>query len=91
MTQRRIAQILSTTEASISHYLSGKRGSSITLGPPVLEAINRLADRICRGTISSDVLARHICHLCRAIRQSCAVCPAPTPQACNTCTRLKLR
>jgi predicted transcriptional regulator len=88
MTQRKIAELLSTTEASISHYIKGKRGTAIMLGPPIQKDISQLAERIATGTISQDEMVEGMCALCRKVRQSCAICGSETPEDCNNCTYL---
>ncbi|MFX1562448.1 MAG: transcriptional regulator [Promethearchaeota archaeon] len=88
ITQRKIAELLSTTEASISHYIKGKRGAAIMLGPPIHKDINYLAERIAAGSISQEDMVERMCTLCRKVRQSCAVCAAESPEECQTCTLL---
>jgi len=87
MTQRKIAELLSTTEASISHYIRGKRGTAIMLGPIIHSDIQSLAERISAGTIRQDEMVEGMCALCRKVRQTCAVCGAESIEECSTCKR----
>lgn len=88
MSQREVAKLLSTTEASISHYVKGKRGSALMIGPPMQEEINRLADRIKTETIPEEDLVKEMCTLCQKVRRSCAICGAESEDECDRCEYL---
>jgi predicted transcriptional regulator len=85
MTQKQVADLLATTEASISHYVKGKRGSALTLGPTILEEINHIADRIIDGSITFEDLTSEMCRLCKKVRTTCAICGAESLANCNAC------
>jgi predicted transcriptional regulator len=85
VSQRRVAELLSTTEASISHYIKGKRGSAMLLGPSIVAEIGHLADRIAGDTINGKALTRELCAICRKVRSSCATCGAEGPEDCRKC------
>lgn len=86
VSQRQVAELLSTTEASISHYIKRKRGSAIMLGPSIVAEIGQLADRIATDTIAGKALVREVCTICRKVRASCAICAAKGPEDCQECT-----
>lgn len=65
LTQRVIAELLSTTEATISHYRKGKRGVAVDLEPDILKAIDQLADQMVAQPIPSEELRERICSLCK--------------------------
>ena len=89
MSQRQVAELLSTTEASISHYVKGKRGSAVKLGYPMQEEINTLADRIKSEAISNEELVNEMCSLCRQVRTSCAICESEELTNCDSCSHFK--
>lgn len=89
VSQRRVAELLSTTEASVSHYIKGKRGSAMMLGPSIIAEIGRLADRIAKSTIDEKALTQELCGICRKVRVSCATCAAEGPEDCARCTLVK--
>lgn len=85
ISQRKIAELFDTTEASISHYVKGKRGSSLILGPHVQNAIGHIADKIVDETINTEKLAEELCGLCQRVRRTCAMCDATSPDNCEEC------
>jgi len=89
VSQRQVAELLSTTEASISHYVKGKRGSAMMLGPSIVAELGRLADRIAEDTIDGKTLTKELCAICRKVRASCATCTAEGPQDCAECKLVK--
>jgi predicted transcriptional regulator len=86
MTQVQVSKILGTTEATISHYMKGERGSSIVLGRHIQEAIDMLAHKISTGTLSDEQITKEVCGICQQIRNSCAICGAETSQDCEDCS-----
>ncbi|MFX1562074.1 MAG: transcriptional regulator [Promethearchaeota archaeon] len=88
MSQRKIAELLSTTEASISHYIKGKRGTALMLGPIIQKDVQILAERISAGTIGQDEMVDRMCALCRKVRETCALCGAESIEECTTCKHI---
>ncbi|MFX1564778.1 MAG: transcriptional regulator [Promethearchaeota archaeon] len=86
MTQVQVSKVLGTTEATISHYMKGERGSSVVLGKHVQEAISTLAHKISKATVTGDQITKEVCSICKQVRESCAVCGAETSQDCTACT-----
>jgi len=86
MTQVQVSKILGTTEATISHYMKGERGSSIVLGQHIQESIDALAHKIRTGTLTDDQITKEVCGICQHVRDSCAVCGAETTGDCLDCT-----
>jgi predicted transcriptional regulator len=86
MTQVQVSKILGTTEATISHYMKGERGSSVVLGKHVQEAIKTLAHNISTGSVTGDQITKEVCSICQQVRESCAVCGAESSQDCTTCS-----
>lgn len=84
-----MAELLSTTEASISHYVKRKRGSALMLGPSIVAEIGHLADRIAEDTIDEKTLTQELCAICRKVRSSCATCAAKGPEDCTRCRLVK--
>jgi predicted transcriptional regulator len=74
MTQRQIAKLLSTTEATISHYRKGKRGVAVDLTPEILEAIDQLADELVAQPLPAEKLRTRICVLCNKATETTVVC-----------------
>lgn len=89
VSQRQVAELLSTTEASISHYVKGKRGSAMMLGPSIVAEIGHVADRIAEDTIDRKTLTQELCAICRKVRASCATCAAKSPEDCTGCKLVK--
>ncbi len=74
LTQRQIAELLATTEATISHYRRGKRGIAVKIKPDILKAIDQLADKLVAQTIPVEELREHICRLCNKATNIPVVC-----------------
>ena len=74
LAQRRIAELLSTTEATISHYQKGKRGNSVKLEADILEVIDQLADQIIEQEIPAEELRDRICRLCNKATKTYVAC-----------------
>jgi predicted transcriptional regulator len=86
MTQVQVSKIFGTTEATISHYMKGERGSSVILGQHIQDAIDELAKKISTGSLSEKQITQEVCSICQRVRDSCAVCGAETPQDCSHCS-----
>ncbi len=85
MTQVQVSKILGTTEATISHYMKGERGSSVVLGQHIQDAIETLANRISTGAFANDQITQKVCDICQQVRDSCAICGAETSEECSNC------
>jgi len=66
LTQRKTAEILGLTEASVSRYISGKRGEIKKLNKEMIEEIQKSTTRICNG--DSLVLIEEICRICNIFK-----------------------
>ncbi len=85
MTQVQVSKVLGTTEATISHYMKGERGSSVVLGQHVQEMVDDLAKKISNGSLSEEQITKGVCSICQLVRESCAVCGAETAADCSHC------
>lgn len=74
MTQVQVSKILGTTEATISHYMKGERGSSVDLGKDIQEAIEELARKISSGSLTDEQITKGVCGICQTVRNSCVAC-----------------
>lgn len=61
-TQRKAAEILGLTEASVSRYISDKRGEIKKLNKEMMKEIQKSTARICTG--DSLILIEEICRIC---------------------------
>lgn len=66
LTQREAAKILGTTEASVSRYISGKRGHSEINDNEILNEIGESANRIFDGNGTSVI--KETCKICNLIK-----------------------
>ena len=64
--QRRTAEKLGTTEATISRYISGKRGVFEIADKEIIEEIRKSAEKISKG--NDSVVVTEICRICRLIK-----------------------
>ena len=60
--QRKAAEILGLTEASVSRYISDKRGEIKKLNKEMMKEIQKSTTRICTG--DSLILIEEICRIC---------------------------
>lgn len=74
LTQRQVAELLATTEATISHYRKGKRGVAVKLEPDILKAIDQLADQLVAQVIPVDELREQVCRLCNQATKTEVTC-----------------
>ncbi|MFW9831922.1 MAG: transcriptional regulator [Candidatus Thorarchaeota archaeon] len=86
MTQVDVSKILGTTEATISHYMKGERGSAVIIGQNILDEIDQIAKRIKKGVLSEEEVTKEVCAICQKVRTSCAICGAETTESCNSCS-----
>jgi predicted transcriptional regulator len=85
MTQVEVSKLLGTTEATISHYMKGERGSAVILGKHVLDMVDRVAKKIKSGTLSDEQVTKEVCGICQNVRRTCAVCGATSMEDCAHC------
>jgi predicted transcriptional regulator len=74
--QLEIASLLGITQASVSYYLTSKRGygSELSKKLPMLEDIGRkLAEDLVKGTPSSNVM-KTVCDLCKSLKVYDVLC-----------------
>ena len=64
--QRRTAEKLGTTEATISRYISGKRGVFEIADKQIIEEISKSAEKISKG--NDSLVVNEICRICRYIK-----------------------
>jgi predicted transcriptional regulator len=86
MTQVEISKFLGTTEATISHYMKGERGSQVVLGQHVTDEIEQVAHKIATGALTEKQTTQELCGICQRVRTTCAVCGAETTEDCDHCT-----
>lgn len=86
MTQVEVSKLLGTTEATISHYMKGARGSAVVLGKHVLDEVDLVAKKFKSGALSEEEISKEVCGICQKVRTTCAVCGAETTEACETCS-----
>ena len=68
LTQKKVAQKLGLTEAAVSRYVSGKRGTSEKLDGEILKEITKSVNKIVEGNGTS--LIEEICRVCSLIKAS---------------------
>ncbi len=74
LAQRRVAELLATTEATISHYQKRKRGNAVKLEGDILEAIDTLADELTASKIPTEEVRERICRLCNKATKTTVIC-----------------
>jgi predicted transcriptional regulator len=68
LTQKKTAQNLGLTEAAVSRYVSGKRGTSEILDGEILKEITKSVNQIVEGNGTSMI--EETCRICRLIKAS---------------------
>ena len=71
LAQSKVASLLGVTQASVSHYLSFKRGKlpGDICDPDMVEAMAKeIADGIARGSMGPEELPRALCRICLHIK-----------------------
>ena len=68
MTQRKAAEKLGLTEASISRYVSDKRGKIKKLNKNLMKEIQKSTSRICKG--NNLILVEEICRICNLLKSN---------------------
>ena len=68
LTQRQAAEKLGLTEASVSRYISGKRGEIKKLNKEMMEEIQKSTTRIYTG--DSLILVEEICRICNIFKSN---------------------
>ncbi len=65
ISQKKAAQILGLTEAAISQYISGKRGSEVIFSESVADEIRKSADRVMKSDSSRSEMVAEIYRICQ--------------------------
>jgi predicted transcriptional regulator len=68
LTQRKAAEKLGLTEASISRYVSGKRGKIKKLNKELMKEIQESTSRIYKG--DNLILGEEICRICNLLKSN---------------------
>lgn len=68
LTQKNTAQKLGLTEAAVSRYVSGKRGTSEILDGEILKEIAKSVNQIVEGNGTSMI--EETCRICRLLKAS---------------------
>lgn len=94
------AKQLGTTQASISHYISSKRGEKLIkqleASPKVRTVANKIAEGIATKKFSPFDAMMHFCSLCQSLRSEDIICEwhkgnLDLPETCNVCPPIKKR
>lgn len=84
--QKQAAKLLGLTEAAVSQYLSGKRGTDVKFEPEMKAEIRKSVDSIMKG---SEVMAEmhRITSFCRKRGTLCRLHRkmGPVPEGCRVC------
>ena len=70
--QAQVASLLGVTQASVSHYLSAKRGKLVKgiCEPEELRLMaSEIASKIAQGAAARDEIARMLCRLCSRLKK----------------------
>jgi len=73
ITQSKAAELLDTTQPTISHYkrdLRGRKVSILKQHPPLMEMIDSIAKRIMSGEISPKQTGAEFCSICRYMQKN---------------------
>lgn len=94
LSQMEVAQLLGTTQAAVSQYVSSKRGARKSKGFEEVPRIDELADEVARGialgTLSSADAMLSFCKMCKAFRTQDVACTlhkdlVQLPNGCDIC------
>lgn len=88
MSQKDVATTLGMTEAAVSQYVKGKRGTKIDLRSGARGAIAKLADDIVSGRAPN--LMTEVCRVCGKAKAERTLCGphmefALVPKGCDAC------
>jgi len=78
LAQSRVASLLGVTQASISHYLSAKRGKlrGLICKPEELKSMAReIADKIASGSVGPEELPKLFCEMCARLKREKGLLP----------------
>jgi predicted transcriptional regulator len=94
-TQEEIASKLGITQASVSYYLSAKRGykTNLVKEAKLMEDVgHRIARGVAKGNITQMEIIENICRMCRTFRSRDIVCeiheslfPSLKGEVCKVC------
>ena len=68
LTQRKAAEKLGLTEASVSRYISNKRGKIKKLNKEMMKEIQKSTTRICKG--DAPILVKEMCRICNLFKSN---------------------
>lgn len=71
--QKKVAKILGVTEASISHYMTDKRGKYVKLSKKVKHEIKKSADAILKDQYALIDEVQRICRIMRKSKELCRI------------------
>lgn len=71
LSQVEVARLLGVTQATVSYYLSGKRGSKFLMDYGNVDEIQKLAysiaDQLKEGRLTMDEIGRSFCSICKKL------------------------
>jgi len=92
LSQSQIAAKLGITRAAVSQYISGKRGTELTLGKKSKKALDTLAKKLAKpgsGANDDAVLSLAMCEICAIARKEKVLCglhrKAGADKGCKIC------
>src|SRR3989338_943793 len=65
ISQKQAAKILGLTEAAISQYINGKRGSEVIFSESVVDEIRKSADKVMKDKSSRSEMVAEIYRICQ--------------------------
>ncbi len=88
LTQREVSDKLGITQASVSYYLTKKRGAGIKFSKNISQEIKKLAKDIANGKEKN--LNQRICEICKLVQKDKTLCKVhkkveKVPKGCNVC------
>ncbi len=89
--QKRIAELLNVTEACVSQYFSGIRGTKVTFSESILQEIDEAANRVLSEETS---VIREVQRLCRHVKETGLLCElhkqyGSASESCSVCKSSK--
>lgn len=92
MPQKEIAKRLGITPASVSQYVTGKRGVEVKLGKKSLAEVKKLADQVEKGKADDKAIMRAVCGICRIAWAERVLCGIHAKKkTCAGCSDGKVR
>lgn len=86
--QKEVSKRLGMTEAAVSQYVKGKRGTKLELGKRAKESIGRLAQAMIEGKDSNMIT--EVCRICGSVKADRTLCGPHmkyelVPKGCDAC------